>query len=147
MIFLLTNRISGCLCLAHDIYIVKIRINSLSVFFWDEVHLPIFQGSCLNLELLRVLLIIWIAVWQYFSEFFFLRKQISLLINESSCWNLRLCSFSWPFRFQIVIFIYIFTLIFILRQIFIFLFFKEAVQIWSLCKFSWPCGLQSGSIL
>ena len=85
-----------------------------------------------------------------FYDNFIFRKQISLLINESSCWNLRLCSFSWPFGFQIVIFIYIFTLSFILRWMFIFLFFEEAVQIWSLYKFSWPFWLQSwyaGSIL
>ena len=85
-----------------------------------------------------------------FYDNFIFRKQISLLINESSCWNLRLCSFSWPFGFQIVIFIYIFTLSFILRRMFIFLFFEKAVQIWSLCEFSWPFGLQLwyiGSIL
>ena len=35
-------------------------------YFKTEAHLPIFQGSCSNLELMRILLIIWIAVWQYF---------------------------------------------------------------------------------
>ena len=31
-----------------------------------EVHLPIFRGSCSNFELMRILLIIWIAVLQCF---------------------------------------------------------------------------------
>ena len=35
-----------------------------------------------------------------------------------------------------------FTLSFISRQKFIFLFFEEAVRIWSLSEFSWPFGFQ-----
>ena len=45
--------------------------------FEMEVHLPVFQGSCLNLELIWILLIIWIAVmvhWHYFMIEFFCRK-------------------------------------------------------------------------
>ena len=43
-----------------------------------------------------------------------------------------------------------FTVSFSSRRKFIFLFFEEAVQIWSLCEFSWLFGLKSwctGSIL
>ena len=43
-----------------------------------------------------------------------------------------------------------FTVNLISRRKFIFLFFKDAIRIWSLCKFSWSFGLQSwctGSIL
>ena len=36
-----------------------------------------------------------------------------------------------------------FTLSFILRRKLIFLFFEEAVQIWSLCELCWSFGLQS----
>ena len=42
-------------------------------YFETEVHLPIFRGSCSNLELVWILLIIWIAVmvdWQYFIRKF-----------------------------------------------------------------------------
>ena len=35
-----------------------------------------------------------------------------------------------------------FTVSFILRRKFIFLFFKKAVRILSLCEYYWPCGLQ-----
>ena len=71
-------------------YIVKIRMNSLSVLFWDEVHLSIFRGSCLNLELLRILLIIWIAVWQYFiiilfSESKFLSSSMKAVVGTCAC--------------------------------------------------------------
>ena len=126
-------------------------MNSLSVLFKTEVHLPIFRRSCSNLELLRILLIIWIAVimyWQYFIIKYYFRKQISLLINQGSCWNLLLCYFSWIFGFQIVVLGSQiqnqdeFTVSFILRQKFIFLFLEKDVRILSFCNFSWPFKLQ-----
>ena len=83
-----------------------------------------------------------------FQKFYF-RKQISLPINEGSCWNLLWCYFSWLFGFQIVVFGShsrnqdVFTVRFILRQKFIILLFAEAIRIWSLCEFSWSFRLQS----
>ena len=65
------------LCVAH--IATRIRMNSLSVLFETEVHLPILRGSCSNLELMRILLIIWIAVmvyWQYFIRKNFFQKAI-----------------------------------------------------------------------
>ena len=59
VLFLLTIWISDVLCLAH---IIKIRMNSLSISFQDERSSSYFQGSCSNLELMRILLIICIAV-------------------------------------------------------------------------------------
>ena len=71
------------------------------IYFETEVHLPIFRESCSNFELMRILLIIWIAArvhWQYCYS----RKKNSLPINEGSCRILPLSSFPWPFGFQIV---------------------------------------------
>ena len=127
-------------------------------YFETEVHLSIFQGSCSNLELMWILLIIWIAVWQYFiiknlfQEANFSPHQwrqllelalvlILLTIWISDC----LCLTHIATRNQDE-----FTLSFILRRKFILLFFEKAVRIWSLCEFSWLFGLQSwytGSIL
>ena len=85
--------ISDCLSLSH---IVEIRMNSLSVYFETEVHLFIFRGSCSNFEVMRILLIIWIAVmlhWQYFIMNFvfqeenFLSQSLKAVVNN---WNLRL---------------------------------------------------------
>ena len=51
--------ISDHLSLAH---IVEIRMNSLSVLFWDRSSSFYVSKSCLNFELMQILLIIWIAV-------------------------------------------------------------------------------------
>ena len=78
VLFLLTIWISDCICLAH---IIEISMHSLSGSFETKGHLPIYWGSCSNLELIRFLLIIWIAVivyWQYFIIMLYFRKQISL---------------------------------------------------------------------
>jgi len=56
--------------------------------FETEVHLPIFQGSCSNLELLRILWIIWIAVtvyWQYFIRKILFQKANFSPTYEDSC--------------------------------------------------------------
>ena len=69
--------ISDCLCLTH---IASQNQDELTVsLFQDEVHCPILWASCSNLELM----------------------QMSLPINESICWNLLLCYFSWLLGFQI----------------------------------------------
>ena len=50
-------------------------------YFESEVHRPKFKGSCSNLELMLILLIIWIAVmvhWQYFiTKFLFQEANFS----------------------------------------------------------------------
>ena len=51
------------------------------------------RGSCLNLELAQILLIIWIAVvtvvhWQYFIS-----GRKTLTENKGSCWNSQLVQF------------------------------------------------------
>ena len=43
----------------------KIVYVLLTFLYEMEVHLPILRGSCSNLELMRILLIIWIAVMVY----------------------------------------------------------------------------------
>ena len=86
VVFLLAISISDCICLAH---IVEIRMNSLSVLFPEtEIHLPIFRGSCSNLELMRILLIVWIAVmvyWQYFIRIILLQKANFSPHHKGSC--------------------------------------------------------------
>ena len=75
LLFLLTTWISDCLCLGR---IAEIRMNSLSVFFQDGSSFSIFEGSCLNFELLWILLIIWIAVMvhrQYVTPNFVFQKS------------------------------------------------------------------------
>ena len=47
--------ISVCLCLAH---IVEIRMNLLSVSFWDGSSSFFFCGSCSSFKVMRILLII-----------------------------------------------------------------------------------------
>ena len=57
-------------------------------YFESEVHLPIFRGSCLNLELMQILLIIWIAGMVYLQFFIiqFLFQEANFSpINEGSC--------------------------------------------------------------
>ena len=75
--------ISACLYLAH---IVEIRMNSLSVLFWDKFVVQFFKKA--------------VEFWAYANSLdhldcshgalavFYERKQISLPINEGSCWNL-----------------------------------------------------------
>ena len=54
--------------------------------FKTEVHLPIFRGSCSNLELMQILLIIWIAVWQFFaSGSKFLSSSMKAVVGTCSC--------------------------------------------------------------
>jgi len=82
--------------------------------------------------------------WQYF----YWREQISLPINEGSCWNLPCANFLDHLDFRLYIFGSHsrnqdeFTVSFMLRRKFIFLFQKEAVQILNSCKISWSFGLQ-----
>ena len=137
---------------------VKITV---SFYFETEVHLPIFRGSCSNLELLRILFIIWIAVmvyWQYFIIKFLFQEanfsphqwrqllELALVLFFLTIWiSDCLCLAHIATRNQDEC-----TVSFILRRKFIFLFLEEAVWILSLCKFSWSFGLQSwytGSIL
>ena len=57
-------------------------------YFETEVHLPIFRGTCSNLELMRILLIIWIAVmvcWLYFLIKFLFQEANFSPINKGSC--------------------------------------------------------------
>ena len=68
--------------------VVKIRMNSLSVLFRDGSSYSFFWLSCLNLQLMRTLLIIWIAVmvpWQYFSIKILFQEPNFSAINEGSC--------------------------------------------------------------
>ena len=122
------------------------------LYFELEVHLPYFRGSCLSLELVRMLLIIWIAImvyWQYFIIFFISGSKF-LSHNWRELLALAFFFFSWPFEFQIVRNWDEFTEIFILRRTFMFLIFEEAAWVWSLCECSWSFELQSwctGSIL
>ena len=100
MLISLTIWVSDCFTLAH---IVEIRMNSLSVLFWN--------GSSSSYFLRKLF-----EFWAYANIFdhldcghgtlavFYLRKQISLPINEGSCRNLPLSSFSWSFGFQILYF-------------------------------------------
>ena len=91
MLFLLTIWISDCVCFAR---ICKIRMNSLSVFFWDRNSPSNFWGSYLNLELMRICFIIWIVVmvyWQYFRIKSLFQKANFSPINEERCKNLSLC--------------------------------------------------------
>ena len=123
-------------------------------YFETEVHLPIFWGSCSNLELMQILLIIWIAVmvyWQYFIiKFLFQganfsphqRKQLLelelvlflLTIFISDC----VCLAHIVTRNQDEL-----TVSFISRWKLIFLFYEEAFWNWSLCEFFWSFGLES----
>ena len=110
-------------------------------YFETEVHLPIFRGSCSNLELMRILWIIWTAVmvyWQYFilkilfQEANFSPHQWRQLLDPalvlflltiwiSDCLCLVHIA-SWKLDEL--------TVSFISKWNFIFIFFREAVWIW-----------------
>jgi len=104
-------------------------------YFETEVHLPIFWGSCSNLDLMRILLIIWIAVWQYFIIKFFFQEA-------------NFCAHQWRRLLELALVLFLltiwisdflflahiasqnqddFTVSFISRWKFISLFFEEAV--------------------
>ena len=97
VLFLLTIWISDYLCLDH---IAEIRMNS--PFKKTEVHIPIFRGSCSNLELIRSLLTIWISdclclahipTWKQdeFTVSFISRRKLKLLFFFwRSCSNLEI---------------------------------------------------------
>ena len=109
---------------------------------------------------MQILLIIWIAAmvqWQYFIIYFFIQgtkflsPSMKSVVENFACANsidhldFRLFIFGSHSQNQDE-----FTVSFILRRKFIFLFFEEAARILSLCEFSWSFGLQpwcSGSIL
>ena len=94
-----------------------------------------------------VLLTIWVSdcyVWLTYEESGQIYCQISLLrlaVFMLTIWNMLLYYFSWLFGFQIVRFSSHrhnqeqFTVSFISRLKFSFLFFEEDVRIWSLCEF------------
>ena len=77
VLFFLTIWISDCHVWLTQI--LEIRMNSLSVLFKTEVHLPILRRTCSNLELIGILLIIWIAVMVYLQYFI-----INFLFQEAN---------------------------------------------------------------
>jgi hypothetical protein len=145
--------ISDCFTLAH---IVEIRIDSLSLLFRDGGSSYFFFRKLFEF-------------WAYAnsldhldcshraSAVFYLGKQISLPINEGSCWNLPLqvlisltIWISDCLSLAHIVEIMMSSLSVLFRDKFIFWFFEKAVQVLSLCEYSWPFGLQpwcTGSIL
>ena len=81
----LTIWISNYLFVAH---IVKIRMNSLSVFFRDGSSSSYFWESCSNSEIVWLLWSFGLQPWCTGSTLF---KEANFSpINEGSCWNLTL---------------------------------------------------------
>ena len=140
MRFLLTIWISDCLCLTH---IVEIWKHSLSVSFFGEAvqiwSLCVFSGS------------FGLQSWSnahYFTINVYFRKKsylpsMKLVVRTWAC-AISLCHL----HFRLLMFgshsqnQHAFTVSFISRRKFIFLFFNKAVRLLSLCEYSWSFGLQ-----
>ena len=141
-------------------HIVEIRMNSLSVLFRDTSSSSFFSSKLFkvgdyansldHLDCSHGILAVFYNK-NVFSESKFLSPPMKAVGRTCTCaisldhLHFRMFMFCSQGRNQDE-----FTVSFILRQKFTFLFFKEAVRIWSLCEFSWSFGLQSwctGSIL
>ena len=128
-------------------HIVEIWKHSLSVSFFGEAvqiwSLCVFSGS------------FGLQSWSnahYFTINVYFRKKsylpsMKLVVRTWAC-AISLCHL----HFRLLMFgshsqnQHAFTVSFISRRKFIFLFFNKAVRILSVCEFSWSFGLQSGSI-
>ena len=92
---------------------------------------------------MQILLIIWIAVWQYFIIFFYFRNQISLPINEGNVWTCA-CTISLG-HFDLRLYIHVFgshsrnkdefTVSCFSRRKFIFLFLRKLFEFWAFANF------------
>ena len=106
-----------------------------------EAHLPIFQGRCSNFELMRILLILWIAVmvqWQYFIIYFFIQgtkflyPSMKAVVGTCPCphsldhldFRLFICGSHNQNQDE-------FTVRFISRWKFIFLFLRKLFKFWA----------------
>ena len=140
--------------------LLEIRMNSLSVLFRDGSSSSYFSrklfefGACVNFVdhldcsyggLTVFHKKICISGSKFLSHQWRQLLELALVLFLLTIWISDCCLAHVATRNQDE-----FTLSFISRRKFIFLFFEEAVRIWSLCEFSWPFGLQSwyaGSIL
>ena len=153
VLFLLPISISECIFLAH---IVEVRMNSLSVSFWDRSSYSFFltklfksaayANSLDHLDCRNGALVVFINK-NFISGTKFLCHQwrqllvLACLLFLSIIWIIRLLCMAHSFEIRMN------SLSVLWRLMFILLFFEEAVGILSLCNFFGSFGLQSGSNL